>query len=304
MNSLMPILAAKSRLTLADTMRIVATAPKRYKVYTITRRNGGERIIAHPARELKAVQRALVGISGPQLKVNSCVTAYEKGCSIRKNAEPHQKSEWIAKFDIRNFFNSINQIAWMNYLDAIDVDHEWAELSRNVFFWASRDVNIPCLSVGAPSSPFASNRFMFSYDEQIREYCAGHEWVYTRYADDMTISGSGAVDFEAMRTFVRDVVEGSNLFLLNEDKSRFLRRGVRRSVTGIVVTNDGNLSVGRKRRRALEARIHNYVVKGEEDEVAVMRGQLAFLKMVDEKAFNRLSDKYGRSRRARDAKLF
>jgi retron-type reverse transcriptase len=304
MNPLLTTLAAKSRLTVADTKKIVETATKRYKVYRIKRRNGGERTIAHPARELKAVQRALIAISKHEFPIHSCVTAYEKGCSIRVNAEAHKNSEWIAKFDIKNFFNSINQEAWIQYLKDIGVDPNWSELSKQVFFWGSREVNIPCLSVGAPSSPFVSNRFMHAYDCQIGDHCQDNGWKYTRYADDITISGLGEVDFSAMQVWMRQVVEGQNLFLLNEEKSRFLTKGVRRSVTGIVVTNDGRLSIGRKRRRNLEARVHQYVVQQAQDDVAKIRGQLAFLKMIDTAAFNRLSERYGAFVRAKEARLF
>ena len=304
MSKLLATLASKSRLTLADTAKIVATATKRYKVYAIKKANGGERIIAHPARELKAVQRGLLQMAGPQFIVNPCVTAYEKGCSIKLNAEAHRNSQWLAKFDIKNFFNSINQNVWLDYLQSIGVDSEWADISGQVFFWKSRYSNVPCLSVGAPSSPFASNRFMNSYDNKIDEFCRERGWIYTRYADDVTISGSDEVEFENVKDIIRNIIEEPGIFLLNDAKSRFLTKGVRRSVTGIVITNDGSLSIGRKRRRNLEARLHHYIVKKKDDEVSEIRGQLAFLKMVDRARFLRLAEKYRSDQRSLEARLF
>lgn len=304
MNSLLTTLAARSRLTVADTAKIVRTAPKRYKVYTIPRKSKGDRLIAHPARELKVVQRALVGMFEGILPVSEAATAYERGCSVKANAAVHKDADWIAKFDLRNFFNSIHEDAWAQFLENAQVDQDRIELSRKVFFWGPRHANRNCLSVGAPSSPFASNRFMYDYDTQILEFCNKIGFNYSRYADDMTISGTGQMDFDSIHAWLRGVIEGPGVFNLNEEKSRFLDKGMRRSVTGVVITNDGNLSIGRNRRRRLEARLHNYVIKNEDDDINVLRGELAFFKMIDPTGFQRLANKFGESKRAHLARLF
>lgn len=304
MNSLLPSLAAKSRMTLADAARIIETAPRRYKVYRIPRKAVGERIIAHPARELKALQRSLIDLFDEMLPVSSAATAYEKGCSIKANAAAHANGDWIAKFDLRSFFNSIKEPVWVQFLQQAGIDNDRIELSRKIFFWLPRGENTACLSVGAPSSPFASNRFMNNYDQQILQFCNDNGFNYTRYADDITISGTGEIDFDNVHNWLKGVVEGPGVFNLNENKSRFLRKGVRRTVTGVVVTNEGRLSIGRGRRRKLEARVHSYVVKQQEHDVDVLRGQLAFLKLIDEDGFQRLKTRFGGTPRATAARLF
>jgi len=58
-----PLLLALSvefGLGTADLLRIIGTAPARYKVYSIPKRNGGARVIAQPSRELKDIQRFIL----------------------------------------------------------------------------------------------------------------------------------------------------------------------------------------------------------------------------------------------------
>jgi|JI7StandDraft_1071085.scaffolds.fasta_scaffold65666_3 hypothetical protein len=304
MNSLLPLLASKSRLTLADTAKIVQTAPIRYKIYTIPRRSGGKRVIAHPAKELKVIQRALIDLFSEDLPVSKAATAYERGCSIKINAELHKQSRWIAKFDLRNFFNSIKECHWIEFLEKTGIDYERIELSRTVFFWQPKGENSTCLSVGAPSSPFASNRFMLSYDDQIATFCKDMGFVYSRYADDITVSGSRDVDPIVLSKRIKEIIEGPGVFSLHEEKSRFMALGCRRSVTGVIITNDGVLSIGRNRRRKLEARVHRFGVTGLNDNVDELRGELAFFKMIDEDGFHRLRRRFGELARVRHAHLF
>jgi hypothetical protein len=49
------------RITEREVLRLIETAPERYKVYRIKKRRGGTREIAHPARELKAARNCSRG---------------------------------------------------------------------------------------------------------------------------------------------------------------------------------------------------------------------------------------------------
>ncbi|MGB4866168.1 MAG: retron St85 family RNA-directed DNA polymerase [Hyphomicrobium sp.] len=293
MTNLIEKLAQLTRMAKSDVEHVTATAFRRYKVYTIPKRDGkGTRTIAHPARELKALQHALISLRPHNLVAHKNAMAYEKGASILKNAESHKDGVWLARFDITNFFNSIKSQHWIDVLQALPCDQEFRELSSKVFFWKPSGANSTCLSVGAPSSPFASNRFMYSFDKKMTDFCVGNGLNYTRYADDMAISSSEKMDMtELERIIVRSFpIEG--VFNINRRKTRISGKAHRRAITGLIINNEGVVSLGRSRKRQIEAMVHRYSLGRSDETPQAIRGHLSFLRMVDHAAFDRLVAKY------------
>tara|TARA_R110002051_G_scaffold279566_1_gene341055 strand:- start:105 stop:1001 length:897 start_codon:yes stop_codon:yes gene_type:complete len=285
-------LARDTRMPVTDIEHVIMTAPRRYKVYTIPKRSGGVRTIAHPARELKTLQRALMELAPDSLRVHEAATAYEPGSSILKNAEVHASSNWLVKFDIQSFFNSITSTAWQSYLTELNCAESYKLVSSRVFFWKRRGIRETCLSVGAPSSPFVSNRFMHSFDVAIAKYCSANGLKFTRYADDISISSVKPIDLDAVRKAIIVALPKSNLFLLNERKTRISGPGNRRSVTGLILNNEGEVSVGRSRKRVIEAMVHNYCAGSTIATIEQVKGHLAFLRMIDFDGYQRIKRRY------------
>lgn len=296
MTELISKLAQHTRLWKTDVATIIATAPRRYKVYYIPKRNGGSRKIAHPSRELKCLQRALLQFSPQELLVHDCATAYEKGTSILKNASKHAGCVWLAKFDFSNFFNSINSYHWQEYLESLGIDNEFSEVSAKLFFWLEKKKNAPCMSVGAPSSPFASNRFMYSFDQKAFQYCEENEMQYSRYADDIAISAHEPIDMTVLRAAIISFLPDYASIQLNDKKTLLVGPGKRKSVTGLILSDDGKVTVGRKRKRLIEAMVHAHSLNRPCPEKEEIQGHLSFLKMVDKNGYNRIKNRFkGRS---------
>ncbi|WP_430429911.1 retron St85 family RNA-directed DNA polymerase [Parasphingorhabdus sp.] len=288
-------LASKTRLRPSDVIRIVLSAERRYKEYYIPKRSGGLRQIAHPARELKSVQNALIKLSPEELLVHAKATAYESGCSIVENSKLHVGKNWIAKFDFADFFNSITCPAWTAFLSELGVDKDYIEISKRVFFWKRGASRITRLSVGAPSSPFASNRFMYSFDEKLDKIFQDMGFQYSRYADDIVVSSHDQMDLAEIRSHLISQIPHYWDGKLNDDKTKLLGPSKRRAVTGLILSNDGRVTVGRKRRRRIEAMVCNYANGNRDLSSEIIQGNLGFLKMVDLEAFERLKKKFGSS---------
>lgn len=295
MDSYIEQLASKTRLKRHDVIAIVLSAERRYKEYFIPKKNGGERQIAHPARELKSIQKALIKISPKELVVHPKATAYESGCSILENSKLHVGKNWIAKFDFADFFNSITSPAWIAFLSELGIDKDYIEISKRVFFWKRGASRITRLSVGAPSSPFASNRFMYSFDEKLDKIFQDMGFEYSRYADDIVVSSHDRIDLLEVRNHLISHIPRFWDGKLNDDKTKLLGPSNRRTVTGLILSNDGRVTVGRKRRRNIEAMVCNYANGNRGLSSEVIQGNLGFLKMVDSEAFERLKKKFGKS---------
>ncbi len=274
-------------------------APNRYKVYSIPKRNGGERIIAHPSRELKNFQYNLIDILEPLLKIHPNALAYRKGLGIKKNASLHAQNSYILKLDFSDFFNSITPDLLFTACTKNEYELSSAEkrvLTKGLFWNKAKSQSARLsLSVGAPSSPLISNIIMYYFDETFTDICNQRGIVYTRYADDLTFSTNKKnILFnlpDEIRFFLNK--EYKNLITLNERKTVFTSRAHNRHITGITITTEGSLSVGRERKRLISSLIHRYTLDSlSPDMTYYLQGLLSFAIYIEPDFRDRMSKKY------------
>lgn len=294
-------LARDAGLSIKDVRRIVSNAPKRYKIFTIPKRNGGERVIAQPAVELKALQRLLVSSVLSSLPVHDSAFAYVRGRSIRQNALKHASSDWILKLDFENFFNAIRpfdleRVLLSQHLPSIDPTD--FETIYQICFWGMRTALPLGLSVGAPSSPVLSNIVMYDFDRRAHEAASELNVTYTRYADDITVSSSeGIAPLIRFEKRVPILLRQSRMsFTLNQSKRGLYGRGERRMVTGLIITPSGEVSIGRERKRLIRAIVHR-ISMGDIDARLLMqcKGLIAFAISAEPGYLRSLRRTYGAS---------
>ena len=297
-------LCKKLNLSTSELMEFISNAPVSYKIYSIPKKNGGRRVIAHPAKKLKKIQRELLLLLEKDLKIHHSAFAYIKGKNIIQNAEPHKNNKYLLKLDFYDFFNSISDDIFINYLDKIGLvlNELDKELVKHIFFWNpnSKDKRHKklILSVGSPSSPMISNAIMYFFDSEIKTYCDSISIVYTRYADDLSISGNDKDNLKDVIMFIRsklyDLFNGR--IILNDLKTTLISPGYNKFVTGITLTTQGGLSIGRKRKRYIFSLVYKYI-KNElkEDAVLHMKGMISFSHLVEPSFIIRLESKYGKN---------
>ncbi len=287
-----------SGLSESDLSYLVFTAPERYKVYRIRKKTRGFRIIAQPARELKDLQRFLMTELLQKLPVHNSATAYLKGCSIRGNAAPHLNSKVLLKLDFTNFFGSITPKDFDSVIDKqnLPLSNEDFEFCHQTLFWKNKWSSKIQLSIGAPSSPMLSNAVMFEFDNNIATYCKNSEVIFTRYADDITLSAN---DTQILLKVKKKIEEQLRKFTspklkLNTSKTVIVTKKNRRIITGLVLSNQGKVSVGREKKRTLRAKLHRFS-RDElcDDDVESLRGDMAFINSVEPDFILRMKKKYG-----------
>lgn len=276
-------IARETGLAIKDVNRLINTAPRRYKVFPIPKRNGGERLIAQPASEIKLLQRIIMEKFISKLPVHDAAYAYVKNRSIRGNALRHVNSTHILKLDFSNFFNSIRPIDLERVLIRNPVEGLSPLDYENIFriaFWGAGTFTPRCLSVGAPSSPMLSNTVMFEFDTKVALAAAEYGLTYTRYADDLTISSSaGPESLLSFERRIESILRQANLDLtLNAEKRGMYGRGDRRMVTGLIITPTGEVSIGRDRKRLIRSGLYN-LLNAPDNEALLMwcKGMLSFV---------------------------
>lgn len=295
---LLMALGEETGLRQLDLQRIMVSAPHRYKVYSIPKRSGGSRQIAQPAREVKAVQRALMRVLLEELPVHAAATAYRKGISIRDNARPHAASGPILKLDLKNFFPSIRVADWVSYCGESGCLTERTDvaLTAQLLFFKPKGTRSLSLAIGAPSSPILSNILMYKFDESLSEELSKDKVIYTRYADDMTFSAprtgylTGVMSTVARRLRRLQFPKLS----INGEKTTYVTMKYHRAVTGLTLANDGRVTIGRNQKRTISASVHHAVMGTlDAEDKQMLSGMLAFINAVEPAFIGVLRRKYG-----------
>lgn len=279
-------------------LSIAKGAPYKYKKYTIPKKNGGERLIAQPTRTIKQCQRALVQEMRGNVKISGNATAYVNNKGIKANAIVHSSNGYLLKMDFSNFFNSIKPWMLEKALTRCGMDLTSSEklfLANLLFHYPSRNSSL-CLSIGAPSSPLISNIVMFDFDVKMDRYCSRRNISYTRYADDISFSTNEKGILFHLPKHVDALLqkEFGSAILVNRNKTVFSSRKHNRHVTGVVLNNEGHISLGRSRKRMISSLVHKFQLGDFENvNISYLQGMLAFANDIEPDFVLRLEAKYG-----------
>lgn len=299
----MEILSAVSKelgINVNELRRLSSVAPKKYKVYTIPKRQSGFRLIAQPTSEIKRIQREVVKILASKLIVHDAAKAYKVSIGIKDNAKIHMANAYLLKMDFQNFFNKIKPALLFDKLHSqgVILSGEDKAFLEGILFWKpgkKRSITL-VLSVGAPYSPFVSNFVMYDFDSYISNWCSTRNISYSRYADDITFSTAEKnILFEVPKVVRFALSLCAKGISLNESKTVFTSKAHNRHVTGVTLTVDGNLSLGRQKKRIISTLLHKYTlgILAKED-VLILKGFVGHALYIEPNFIARMKIKYGK----------
>ncbi len=245
-----------------------------YRTFHIEKKSGGEREISSPRFFLKSVQYWIKTYILPQLKIHSSCHAFLIGKSIISNASLHLQKSYVGNIDIDSFFGSITKDM---IIELLKVNGYGPRLSTSI---ANLVTYKGVLPQGAPTSPSISNAILYEFDQDISQISRKKNLVYTRYADDITISGNSRED-------ILSVIEECSIKLrslgmaLNENKTRIASSRSSQIVTGLVVNE--KIQPPRKLLRKIRAMFHNAHNHPAQysGRIAQLNGYLSYLRSFD-----------------------
>jgi retron-type reverse transcriptase len=251
--------------------KLALRAHRHYRHFHIAKRSGGERIITAPSPQLKRIQRWIARHLLGSQNIHDAATAYRAGASIVVNATPHTNKDFVFNADIKDFFGSIDIKRVYKLFRALGYRKT---LARNLTRLCTYRRKLP---QGAPTSPAIANLVCVTLDEKLAQLCAQRGWAYTRYCDDITVSGDGL--FGDGRQQIYRIVREEG-FRINSRKVRLISKHGRQTVTGLVVNRKPNLP--RRRRRQLRAIFHQASLHPDRYRHLHdnLQGQVALLEMV------------------------
>ena len=290
------IISRETGIPVSRIQSVVKAANYKYRTYQIRKRTKGSRVIHHPSPDLKFLQRWLNRNIFSFFPIHNRAFAYRKGVSIKDNARLHSASHFLLKLDFSNFFPSILSSdvrrllvrhcdGEVPVLEASDVDTVVRIVSRK-----------GALTIGAPSSPMLSNAILYKFDDHMFSFCRDVGVTFSRYSDDLFFSSSQPGVLKDVHQEVRKYLKFnvSPRLELNQEKTVFTSRKRRRLTTGLVLTSEGEVSIGRSKKRSIRTLVYLYSVGDlPPDNILYLKGYLSFLNAVEPEFLVRLRTKYG-----------
>jgi RNA-directed DNA polymerase len=242
---------------------------KKYKTFEIPKSLGGTRTISAPITTIKIIQKKLNQVLQCMYKPRGSVHSYMHDRNIVTNAEQHLKRTLLLNIDLKDFFPSIHIgriIGLFKHRPYNCTEVVAKTLAQLCCFRGT-------LPQGAPTSPILSNMICLTMDKEIEQLARKHDCIYTRYADDISISTMendfpnaiakynqhGQLEVgEELQNIIR-----TNSFEINREKVRIRNPDERQLVTGIVTNEFPN--VRREYVRKIRAMLHALEKFGLED---------------------------------------
>jgi len=256
-----------------------------YRKFKIFKKNGDSRTIYEPLPTLKKAQYFILNEILSHLNTSIYSKAYKKKSSIKDNVKFHRKQRYVLCMDIEKYFDNISSYSVYNRLFSVGYKNDVAMMITKLCTLKGS------LPQGAPTSPILSNALTVNLDNKLAILAKANNVRYTRYADDITISG----DFY-LKSIVKKIkmILWQEGFTANNDKTRVMSQGCRQVVTGIVVNNKAQ--VDKKKRKEIRKNMyfiqkfglqnhleHIHYEKDEYSYLKQLRGKMGFVLFVNPK---------------------
>jgi RNA-directed DNA polymerase len=273
----------------ADVRLLTRTAPREalrhYRSSWVRTPSGSVRVLEPPKPRLKALQRRLLAELLGLVPVHDAAHGFVPSRSVATYAAPHARRPVVVRLDLEGFFASVPAARVYGVWRAAGYPEPVAHaltglvttvLPRSVWdgvpepadpalrgaHWRlGRRLAAPHLPQGAPTSPALANLAARRLDARLSALAGAWGGRYTRYADDLALSGPAGWRrgtsrlLDAVEEVARD--EG---FRLNPRKTGVLPAAGRQVLGGLVVNDRPR--VARHEVDLLRAVLHNCAVHG------------------------------------------
>lgn len=211
-----------------DILRALRWAKNGYKEIMIKKKDLSPRILSIPKDFLKDIQNRIYYKILQKILLPPCVHGGVKKRSIITNARCHTGKEYVVNLDIDNFFDNVH---YSRILEVFKGLHCNEKISKVLTRLVTHNY---CLPQGAPTSPYLSNLVLFNLDKRFVMFCRLKGMMYTRYFDDITISGGKCVNDEKIKLEYWDIIESEG-YKVNYKKTKFYHKSEEQLVNGIIV---------------------------------------------------------------------
>jgi RNA-directed DNA polymerase len=276
----------------ADRRSIERTGPderlRHYRRRWVRKADGSIRLLEAPKRELKDLQRQVLHHILDAVPPHPAAHGFHPGRSVLTAAAPHAGREVVVRLDLEAFFACVDAgrvygifrlagypepvahtlAALCTTTTPLDVRRaapkapdrlDQVERRRRLLHRLAS----PHLAQGSPTSPALANLTAHRLDRRLAGLARRLDATYTRYADDLVLSGDRSLLRSAGRVVeLVGAIASDEGFRLNAAKTRVATAARRQTVAGLVVNRRPN--VARAEYDRLRAVLHDAARSGPE----------------------------------------
>lgn len=228
-----------------------------------------KRTVYAPTSKLKQIHRFLNNTVLEFADYNADVVfSYRKGVSTRDAVEKHSQNNFFFQTDLSNFYGNIHKVdvqnALTNQLKNTPVSDIQNYIDR-ILELVVVDDHIPA---GFSTSPLLSNICLFKFDNELSKYCHENELTYTRYSDDLIISG-------ATNNFINEIEPVINRLLekcinteisINSTKTKLHKKGHNFKLLGFNILPNGVVTIPSADKKEVELLLYFYLTDNDKFE--------------------------------------
>lgn len=205
---------------------IIENRARLYSRFKQPKKKGGYRVITPPCEELKDIQYRIKDYIDKRMRWPQHLRGGIDDESVVTNARPHIGQEVVGNFDVKDFFPSTPEGRVAQLFRDGGMVTEAAELVAALCGFEGH------LPQGAPTSTCLGNLAFLPVDARLLFLIRRHGFVYTRFVDDLTISGGdGLRPFKG--TVTQEIQRGGYCTSL----AVLLERSEPQIVTGLIVND-------------------------------------------------------------------
>lgn len=240
----------------AEITRAIDAEPQ-HSLYTVLqirkrgRGRAGQFRVVHKARHewLSQLHRGVAMLIMESVAFGAHVQGFVRGRSIVTNAQQHLGAREVLHADIKDFFDAITTQQVERGLISLGTSAPIAKI-------LARACTIDgFVRQGTRCSPVLANLVCRQLDVDFLSLAGAHGAVYTRYADDVTLSGDRTPTTEAVEQIL-----AQHGFALRDGSCYVQHRGRAQFVTGLHVGDPGQARLPGRLKRQLRLILH-YVEK-------------------------------------------
>jgi hypothetical protein len=259
---------------------------RHYRYRWVATRGGVPRLLEAPKPLLAERQRRLLRHLLEAIPPHPAAHGFVPGRSVVSFARPHAGRPVVVRMDLEGFFSSVGAGRVAGLLRTAGYPPPVARLLTGLLVTATPAsvllrapeaagpaqveprrrllgrLAVPHLPQGAPSSPAVANLIGYGLDRRLAALARRGGLTYTRYADDLALSGPPGPATAVTRAVER--IAGAEGFRVRPDKTRVMPAHRRQRLTGLVVNVAP--AVARDEYDALRALLHNCARTGPDEQ--------------------------------------
>lgn len=255
--------------------------PSKYRKSNVSKKNGGIRTIRKPVNELKKVQRNILDKIIKNASIPIYLYGLIKGRDHKANAIFHSNNfkRYVYSIDIADFFGSIHYKSIKMVYQQLGFSKENSNILTRL---STIDKLLP---QGSPLSTHLASLAFRSIDRKIIKICQRKKLSYSRYVDDIVISGAG-IDQRTIRRI--NIIIHNGRFAINRSKERLYGPNDTKIVNNIKIVSKNCVTATDPFVSELERLIAN----NDSDHTKTILGKMQYFRYLNKQEAQKFQSKF------------